>query len=124
MVSDSYEVDVEKVASYEPDVISAASWNVTDEAVYEQLSDIAPVVVPKSESTKPDWDVSAQVVGEASGKKDEVLEAIAATKESMKSLGEELNQLDADFTTAINGASPASLDWLINDSGIEDVLEK
>ena len=32
--------------------------------------------------------------------------------------------VDADFTTAINGASPASLDWLINDSGIEAVLEK
>lgn len=32
--------------------------------------------------------------------------------------------VDADFTTAINGASPASLDWLINDSGIQDVLKK
>lgn len=32
--------------------------------------------------------------------------------------------VDADFTTAINGASPVSLDWLINDSGIETVLEK
>ncbi|MGO2555942.1 MAG: ABC transporter substrate-binding protein [Brevibacterium aurantiacum] len=213
LVSDSYDVDVEKVASYEPDVIFAAPWNVTDDAVYDHLSDIAPVVVPKSESTNPDWDVSAQVVGEALGKKDEVEEAIAATKESMKSLGEELevegktyqvisprsdgiyfgnaaplellglkpgqhqtpeevnrftlsaeelNQLDADylfiwamdedaksavadnpsydslpavkngtakfvdadFTTAINGASPVSLDWLINDSGIETVLEK
>lgn len=87
LVSDSYDVDVEKVASYEPDVIFAAPWNVTDDAVYDHLSDIAPVVVPKSESTNPDWDVSAQVVGEALGKKDEVEEAIAATKESMKSLG-------------------------------------
>ena len=25
--------------------------------------------------------------------------------------------VDADFTTAVNGASPASLDWLIPDSG-------
>ncbi|GAA1939866.1 iron-siderophore ABC transporter substrate-binding protein [Brevibacterium antiquum] len=213
LVSDTYEVNVEKVASYEPDVIFAAPWNVTDKAVYDQLSDIAPVVVPKSESTNPDWDVSAEVVGEALGKKDEVDEIIATTKKSMKTMGqdlgvagktyqvispradgiyfgnaaplellglepgqhqapeevnkftlsaEELNQLDADFlfiwamgddarstvednpsfdslpavkngtakfvgadfTTAINGASPASLDWLMTESDIQDVLEK
>lgn len=37
---------------------------------------------------------------------------------------EELNQLDADFTTSINRAGPASLDWLVNDRCFEGVLEK
>ncbi|AOP53330.1 hypothetical protein BLSMQ_1620 [Brevibacterium aurantiacum] len=32
--------------------------------------------------------------------------------------------VDADFTTSINRASPARLDWLINDRCFEGVLEK
>lgn len=213
LTDEKFAPNVEKVAEYEPDVIFAAPWNIPDDSTYDQLSDIAPVVIVKSESTNPDWDLTTELVGEVLGKKDEADDLISTTKEAMaaqgKDLGaegktyqlisprtdgiyfgnasplelfglepgqhqtpEEVNKftlsaenldqldadylfiwamddeskksvednpafdslpsvengsmkfIDADFATAINAASPASLNWLIEDSGITEVLSE
>lgn len=209
----SFEVNVEKVAELEPDVILAAPWNVTDDSVYKQLSAVAPVITPDSESANPDWDDTAKAVGAALGQDKEVDKLIEKTKRDLESTGDELgvagktyqlispqkgeiyfgnakplelyglkpgkhqtpdevnntalstekmNELDADylfiwpldedgkklvednpayqdlpsvkndsamfvdenFAAAINAASPASLEWLNTQSGIEDILKK
>lgn len=209
----SFAVNVEKVAELEPDVILAAPWNITDDSVYKQLSAVAPVITPDSESANPDWDDTAKAVGTALGKDEEVDELIEKTKHDLESTGdklgvtgktyqlispqkgeiyfgnakplelyglkpgkhqtpdevnntalsmEKMNELDADylfiwplddngkklvednpayqdlpsvkndsamfidedFAAAINAASPASLEWLNTESGIEDILKK
>jgi iron complex transport system substrate-binding protein len=209
----SFAVNVEKVAELEPDVILAAPWNITDDSVYRQLSAVAPVITPDSESANPDWDDTAKAVGTALGKDEEVDELIEKTKHDLESIGdklgvtgktyqlispqkgeiyfgnakplelyglkpgkhqtpdevnntalsmEKMNELDADylfiwpldddgkklvednpayqdlpsvkndsamfidedFAAAINAASPASLEWLNTESGIEDILKK
>ena|SRR5699024_10549171 len=205
--------NLEKIAEYAPDVIFAAPWHIADDSDYEQLSDIAPVIVPRTESANPDWDDMTKQVGEALGRADEADELIDETKARLSDVGsdlgtegksyqlisprsegiyfgnaaplallgleagrhqtpeevnrftlsaENLDELDADylfiwamdeeakkqlednpgydslpavqegtasfidteFATAVNAASPASLDWLIEHSGIQDLLEK
>ena len=213
LINAEFAPNLEKIAAYEPDVIFAAPWNIADDATYDQLSDIAPVIIPDTESTNPDWDEMTEQVGEALGKSDEAEELIDKTKDKLHAVGadlgaegksyqlisprtdgiyfgnaaplelfglepgqhqtpEEVNKftlsaenldqldadylfvwamdddgktqvvdnpsyeslpsvkngtatfIDADFATAVNAASPASLDWLVTDSGIEDILKK
>ena len=213
LINAEYAPNLEKIAAYEPDVIFAAPWNIADDATYDQLSDIAPVIIPDTESANPDWDEMTEQVGEALGKSDEAEELIDKTKDKLEAVGadlgvdgksyqlispradgiyfgnaaplelfglepgqhqtpEEVNKftlsaenldqldadylfvwamdddgkkqvvdnpnydslpsvkngtatfIDADFATAVNAASPASLDWLVTDGGIEDMLKK
>ena len=213
LINAEYAPNFEKIAEYEPDVIFAAPWNIADDSTYDQLSDIAPVIIPDTESANPDWDEMTEQVGEALGKSDEAEELIVKTEDKLEAVGadlgvdgksyqlispradgiyfgnaaplellglepgqhqtpeevnkftlsaENLDQLDADylfvwamdddgkkqvvdnpnydslpsvkngtatfidaeFATAVNAASPASLDWLVADSGIEDMLKK
>lgn len=83
----TFAVNVEKVAEYDPDLILAASWNVTDPVVYDQLSAIAPVITPDSDVANPDWDVMAKTVGTALGQDTEVDELIATTKQDLQATG-------------------------------------
>ncbi|MCS4591672.1 ABC transporter substrate-binding protein [Brevibacterium sediminis] len=213
LINAEYAPNLEKIAEYEPDVIFAAPWNIADDSTYEQLSDIAPVIIPDTESANPDWDEMTEQVGEALGKSDEAEKLIDTTKDKLEAVGadlgvdgksyqlispraegiyfgnaaplelfglepgqhqtpEEINKftlstenldeldadylfvwamdddgkkqvvdnpsydslpsvkngtaafIDAEFATAVNAASPASLDWLVTDSGIEDMLRK
>ena len=213
LINAEYAPNLEKIAAYEPDVIFAAPWNIADDATYDQLSDIAPVIIPDTESANPDWDEMTEQVGEALGKSDEAEKLIEKTKDELEAVGadlgvdgksyqlispradgiyfgnaaplelfglepgqhqtpEEVNKftlsaenldqldadylfvwamdddgkkqvvdnpnydslpsvkngtatfIDADFATAVNAASPASLDWLVTDGGIEDMLKK
>ena len=213
LINAEYAPNLEKIAAYEPDVIFAAPWNIADDATYDQLSDIAPVIIPDTESANPDWDEMTEQVGEALGKSDEAEELIVKTEDKLEAVGadlgvdgksyqlispradgiyfgnaaplellglepgqhqtpEEVNKftlsaenldqldadylfvwamdddgkkqvvdnpnydslpsvkngtatfIDADFATAVNAASPASLDWLVTDGGIEDMLKK
>jgi iron complex transport system substrate-binding protein len=213
LVNEKFAPNLEKIAEYEPDVIFAAPWNIPDDSTYKQLSEIAPVVIPNTKSTNPDWDDMTKQVGEALGKSDEAEDAIEDTKDKLEKAGadlgvkgktyqlisprsdgiyfgnaaplelfglkpgqhqtpeevnkftlsaENLNELDADylfvwamdadgkkqvvdnpsydklpsvkndhatfidakFATAVNAASPDSLEWLVEDSGIEDMLKK
>lgn len=93
---EDFSVDVEKVADHEPDLILAAPWHVTDKKVYEQLSAIAPVVTPDSESANPDWDSTVKTVGSALGLDDEAEELISTTE---KDLGEEGKELGVEGKT-------------------------
>lgn len=87
---EDFTVDVEKVAALEPDLIFAAPWNVTDKKVYEQLSEIAPVVTPDSEAANPDWDSTVKTVGSALGLDDEAEDLISSTQSELGEEGKEL----------------------------------
>lgn len=82
-------LDIEKIASYEPDVIFAGPWQVADDSVHRQLSEIAPVVVPDSEAVNPDWDDTLTTVGQALGKSDDAERILTETQESLAAVGEE-----------------------------------
>src|SRR5699024_3402437 len=67
-----------------------APWNIADDSAYEQLSDIAPVIVPRTESANPDWDDMTKQVGEALGRADEADELIDETKARLSDVGSDL----------------------------------
>ncbi|HJA60264.1 MAG TPA: ABC transporter substrate-binding protein, partial [Candidatus Brevibacterium intestinavium] len=73
-----------------PDVIFAAPWNIADDSAYEQLSDIAPVTVPRTESANPDWEDMTKQVGEALGRADEADELIDETKARLSDVASDL----------------------------------
>lgn len=77
LVSTSGEVNVEAVAATRPDVIIAQSWQMSDKAVFDQLNDIAPVVVPESSDINVDWDQRLLTTGKALGATDAATALIA-----------------------------------------------
>ncbi len=50
------ELNLEAIAQVRPDLIIAATWQVTDDSVYRQLSSIAPTITPDSTAINVDWD--------------------------------------------------------------------
>lgn len=71
------DVNVEAVAAQKPDLILATSYMGRDDATYEQLSAIAPVVLPEDGAMNPDWNAVYSTMAEAVGKT-EVAEKIVA----------------------------------------------
>ncbi len=86
-VRDEANPPVEEIASLEPDLIISL-YNGTTEEQYEQLSEIAPVVVPDEEYTnfRITWQEATRATGEALGREDEALALVA--------------DLEASFTAA------------------------
>lgn len=80
-VLDANEIDVEKIATLNPDLIVAISADI-DQAMYKQLSKIAPTIV------RPDgavdygvpWEVATTMIGNAVDRADEAKEIIEQTK--------------------------------------------
>lgn len=87
MVSPSGEVNVEAVAAAEPDAIIAQSWLVSDRAVFDQLSDVAPVVIPESSAVNVDWDQRLQSTATALGATDAAERLIADAKAEYAEVG-------------------------------------
>src|SRR5699024_10312241 len=81
--------NLEKIAESAPDVIFAAPWHIADDSAYEQISDIAPVIVPRTESANPDWDDMTKQLGEALGRADEADDLIDETKARLSDVGSE-----------------------------------
>ena len=77
------EPDLEKILELEPDLIISAK--VRQEALYPQLSKIAPTVF--SESTGPTWKENVVLLGEALGKKDKAEELVAGYEKRAADVG-------------------------------------
>lgn len=75
------EIDVEKVATLDPDLIVAISTDI-DESMYDQLSKIAPTVVRPEGAVDygVSWEVTTTMIGNAVGEPDEAKEIIEDTK--------------------------------------------
>lgn len=68
---------VEEIAELEPDLIISL-YNGTTEEQYQQLSEIAPVVVPDKEYTNFSitWQEATRATGEALGREDEAIDLV------------------------------------------------
>lgn len=73
---------VEEIASLEPDLILSL-YNGTTQAQYDQLSAIAPTVVPDEEFTDfaITWQEATRTTGEALGREQEALDLVAALEQ-------------------------------------------
>jgi iron complex transport system substrate-binding protein len=91
------EPDLEKILELEPDLIISAK--VRQEALYPQLSKIAPTVF--SESTGPTWKENVVLLGTALGKEDEAAALVAAYEERAAAVGAEILEADPEATYSL-----------------------
>lgn len=87
------EPNLEKIAALDPDLIIGAK--VRHEAIYDQLSDIAPTVM--SEGSGTNWNEQAEITAAAVNKSDEMDKLISDLDTRATELGEEIG---ADGQTA------------------------
>jgi iron complex transport system substrate-binding protein len=83
-------LNVEAVASKEPDLILATSSNQIDEQTYASLSEIAPVVTYEEALYEAPRDEDALVIGRALGDEDGAERLIAEADDAIAALREEL----------------------------------
>jgi iron complex transport system substrate-binding protein len=89
--------DLEAIAALEPDLIVSAS--VRHEALYDQLSAIAPTVFV--ETTGPIWKQNITDLGEALGEEDKAEEVLAAYETRAAELGAAINEKAGDPTVSM-----------------------
>lgn len=88
---------LEKIAALKPDLIVSAK--VRHEALYGQLSKIAPTVM--SETTGPTFKKNIELLGRALGKEDLAKEKLAAFEKEAKKVGEAVNAKAGNPTISI-----------------------
>jgi iron complex transport system substrate-binding protein len=79
--------DLEAIAALEPDVIVSAT--VRHDALYDELSKIAPTVFVKT--TGPQWQQNITTLGEVLGAERQAVEALAAYEQRAKRVGDAIN---------------------------------
>jgi iron complex transport system substrate-binding protein len=79
--------DLEAIAALEPDLIVSAT--VRHDALYDELSKIAPTVFVKT--TGPQWRENITFLGEALGAEDKAAEELTEYKEHAKAVGDAIN---------------------------------
>lgn len=79
--------DLEAIAALEPDVIVSAT--VRHDALYDELSKIAPTVFVKT--TGPQWRENVTFLGEVLGAEGEAKQALADYRERAKAVGDAIN---------------------------------
>ncbi|MEX2292060.1 MAG: iron-siderophore ABC transporter substrate-binding protein [Mycobacteriales bacterium] len=79
--------DLEAIAALEPDVIVSAT--VRHDALYDELSKIAPTVFVKT--TGPQWRENVTFLGEVLGAEDKASEELADYKRRAKEVGDAIN---------------------------------
>ncbi|NYI07927.1 ABC transporter substrate-binding protein [Allostreptomyces psammosilenae] len=89
--------NLEAIASLQPDLIVSAT--VRHDALYDQLSAIAPTVFV--ETTGPIWKENITLLGEALGEEDKAAEELAAYEERAKAVGDAINAAAGDPTVSI-----------------------
>jgi iron complex transport system substrate-binding protein len=89
--------DLEAIAALEPDVIVSAS--VRHEALYDELSKIAPTVFVKT--TGPQWQENITTLGEVLGAEDVAADKLAAYKERAKTVGTAINAKAGNPTVSV-----------------------
>lgn len=102
-VADTQEVgplespDLEAIAALEPDVIVSAT--VRHDALYDELSAIAPTVFVKT--TGPQWRENVTTLGEVLGVEDVAEQALADYRERAKAVGDAINAKAGDPTVSV-----------------------
>lgn len=91
------EPDLEKILELEPDLIISAK--VHQEALYPQLSKIAPTVF--SESTGPTWKENVVLLGTALGVKEKAEKAVADYEKRAAAVGAEILEKAPDTTYSL-----------------------
>ncbi|WP_267276101.1 ABC transporter substrate-binding protein [Arthrobacter sp. CDRTa11] len=91
------EPNLEKILELEPDLIVSAK--VRHEALYPQLSKIAPTIF--SVSTGPTWKENVVFLGEALGKKAKAEELVKAYEERAQKVGAEILKKKPDATYSL-----------------------
>ncbi len=91
------EPNLEKILEADPDLIISAK--VRHEALYPQLSKIAPTIF--SESTGPTWKENIVLLGEALDKKSRAEELIASYEERAKAVGTDILAKDPEATYSL-----------------------
>ncbi|MFJ6079244.1 ABC transporter substrate-binding protein [Pseudarthrobacter sp. NPDC092419] len=91
------EPNLEKILELEPDLIVSAK--VRHEALYSQLSKIAPTIF--SESTGPTWKENVVFLGEAMGKKEKAQDLVKAYEERAAKVGAEILAKNPDATYSL-----------------------
>lgn len=89
--------DMEAIAALKPDLIVSAT--VRHEALYDELSKIAPVVFVKT--TGPQWQENVTFLGEALGAEDKAAQELAEYKERAKTVGDAINAKAGNPTISI-----------------------
>jgi iron complex transport system substrate-binding protein len=93
-------LDLEKVASLQPDLILATNYYDL-ENVYEGLSAIAPTVGYRTGWGEATWQDTARVIGRAVGKEAEVEQRIGEVDESVATLAAELPGLSGKTFSSV-----------------------
>ncbi|MEV7603962.1 iron-siderophore ABC transporter substrate-binding protein [Paenarthrobacter sp. NPDC089322] len=91
------EPNLEKILELQPDLIVSAK--VRHEALYPQLSKIAPTIF--SVSTGPTWKENVVFLGEALGKKDKAEELVKSYEERAQKVGEAILAKKPDATYSL-----------------------
>lgn len=89
--------DLEAVAALEPDVIVSAT--VRHEALYDELSKIAPTVFVKT--TGPQWRENATFLGEVLGEEDKAEQKLTDYKDRAKQVGDAVNDKAGNPTISV-----------------------
>jgi iron complex transport system substrate-binding protein len=106
-VLEGFEVNVEWVASLDPDLVVVAYHDI-DRATYDQLSAIAPVVAaptgPGVDVFAAPWDLQYRLIADAVGRRDRAEQVIAEVEQTIERIRAEHPQLDgATFDTGYLG---------------------
>lgn len=89
--------DLEAIAALEPDLIVSAT--VRHEALYDELSKIAPVVFVKT--TGPQWQENITFLGSVLGAEDKAAAELAAFKARAKTVGDAINAKAGNPTISV-----------------------
>ena len=89
--------DLEAIAALKPDLIVSAT--VRHDALYDELSKIAPTVFVKT--TGPQWQQNVTFLGEVLGAEDEAAATLAAYKQRAKKIGDAINAKAGSPTISI-----------------------
>lgn len=89
--------DLEAIAALKPDLIVSAT--VRHDALYDELSKIAPTVFVKT--TGPQWQQNITTLGKVLGAEDEATQGLASYKERAKKVGEAINAKAASPTISV-----------------------
>jgi len=89
--------DLEAIAALKPDLIVSAT--VRHDALYDELSKIAPTVFVKT--TGPQWQQNITTLGKVLGAEDEARQALADYKERAKTVGDAINAKAGNPTISV-----------------------
>lgn len=82
--------NAEVIASYEPDLIIFGSYSGVDDAVYRQLSSIAPTYIGAVKDSADSWQHLLEVSGEMTGTQDSAAQALTQIEGEFAAMRERL----------------------------------